>query len=125
MGKKGYFVSLILLVLFGVNILAEAASNHIEPINQHSTVSTQSSEAQITSLHSTTDCPDRQHPSDSSNNCADPCHTGRCHFGHCYHMVKGYSAFDPSVSMQSHLTYELLVPKAPFLEGPKRPPRHS
>jgi hypothetical protein len=122
MGKKGYFISLILLVLFGVNLLAEAASNHAEPIN-HS-VSIQGPELKA-ALHSTTDCPDADHPLDNSNECGDPCHTGRCHFGHCYHMVKGYSALDPSIALYGHVTYELLVPKSPFLEGPKRPPRHS
>lgn len=123
MGKRSHFVSLILLVLFGLNILAEAASNHVEPVNLHST-SIQSSDAQLTTLHSTTDCPDGQH-SDSSRHCADPCHTGRCHFGHCHHMVTGYSPIDPALIAQCHITYELLVPKAPFLDGLKRPPRYS
>lgn len=127
MGKKGFLISLILLALFGMNVLAEVVSNHVEPINLHSSFSSsiQNSDAQISTFYSATDCPDGQHPSDGSQNCADPCHTGRCHFGHCFHAIKGYAAMDPSMAMQSHVTYQLLVPKAPFLEGPKRPPRHS
>ncbi len=121
MRKKGKFVSLLLLVLFGLNILAEAASNHTDSINTN-----QSSEAQMLTLHSTADCPDGDHPSDGTNNCADPCHTGRCHFGHCaYHVTSGYSAINPDIFNKGHLDFNTLAPKSPYLDGPKRPPRHS
>ena len=118
-------VSLLLLFLFGVNILAEAASFHSEQLGDRSVqTSVSQMDGSQAVLHSATDCAEGKHA--TTGHCADPCHTGRCHFGHCsYHSVKNYSGLDPHLALMGYLTYDLHIPNGPFLEGPKRPPRHS
>lgn len=123
---KCRLVSFLLLFLLGVNLLAGASSFHSEQLDEHSVGATfsQLMDGSQPSLHSATDCTDETHT--KSSHCTDPCHTGRCHFGHCsYQAVKIYFGMAPHLSLQSHLTYDLVIPKGPFLEGPKRPPRHS
>jgi len=56
--------------------------------------------------------------------CADPCHFGQCHFGHCG-FVPASNQFPLQLRVKSagHRLLAQTVIEAPFLEGPRRPPR--
>lgn len=58
------------------------------------------------------------------NDCGDPCHYGRCHLGHCSVVFSEapvrLQALD--LTIEAHSLNQSVV-EAPFLEGPRRPPR--
>ena len=119
MRKTSKFLSLILSVCLGVNIIADANPNNADQTSQYI-------EPLYEKLvnYSTADCPDIDLPSDG--NCADPCHIGSCHFGHCsHHIISGYSLISPCVFNKDHLVFNALVPEYPYLDGLRRPPRYS
>lgn len=121
MGKKSYFISLILLVLFGVGFLSETTPGHTMPINPKSLIS--QDHVEKWTLHTTTAVPDRSHPIDNTGECSDPCHAGSCHFGHCSYLVKVSSNAAPLVLVRGRISFERLIPLSTPLEGPERPPR--
>lgn len=117
--------SILMLVVFGFNLIAEIASSQFENPNSHiasSNVSNVSGDSG--SLES--EKSQSQDVNTDHKGCMDPCHRGQCHFGHCaYHLTSGYPALGPDLFSLVHIDFGFLAPKSPFLDGPKRPPRHS
>lgn len=62
--------------------------------------------------------------SNENSECADPCHVGRCHFGHCVVIFQDPAL--PILSLENDKVryFELSsLVKSPSLEGLRRPPR--
>ena len=61
----------------------------------------------------------------ATSNCFDPCHTGGSHFGHLSLFfainIKSYSLEDNRVIRATNDR----IAEGPFIEGLKRPPKHS
>jgi hypothetical protein len=117
--------SILMLLVFGVNLIAEIASAHSESLQTHSSISAVSSfDSDSGGYQNEESTP--QGVNTEHKGCTDPCHRGQCHFGHCaYHAVSGYAAISPALLSKGHIALNFLAPKAPFLDGPKRPPRLS
>lgn len=66
------------------------------------------------------------HHQNQSEKCADPCHVGVSHFGHCWFVSSELSIHPKGIdfSCPSSSFYSLVV-EFPLLEGPRRPPRLS
>lgn len=69
------------------------------------------------------ECPGGEH---SDSECFDPCHAGKCHFGHCSVAIRA-NAFKPLTlnDDQSRTSKSDDVIEEPYLEGHRRPPKLS
>jgi hypothetical protein len=118
--------SILMLVVFGFNLIAEIASSQFENPNAHMASSSSLSRVSGNSSTYENEGSQSQDVNTDHKGCMDPCHRGQCHFGHCaYHLTSGYPALGPDLFNLVHIDFGFLAPKSPFLDGPKRPPRHS
>lgn len=113
----------ILLANFGVTLGADIFEK-----DSHIAISTSDvSEYQEHQEH------DRQHKdvscdSDSTdkNHCPDPCHLGQPHFGHTAFVLANSRILFARVEIAAaNINITQLRIEAPFLEGPRRPPKHT
>lgn len=120
------FVSILLIAVFGITLGAEAfASDALICSDERKIVSESDSSKLISAeLHSTEK---KSAPSQGTgNSCSDPCHFGRCHFGHCSFAFSGSDLhFHVADTIIEATGLRQSIVDAPFLEGPRRPPRLS
>lgn len=114
------FVSVLLLSFFGLSLAADAfASDSMLCLGEVAAglSASDTSPSQVLSQES------ESHESENAD-CSDPCHYGRCHFGHCSVVFSNsyvrLQVLDLDITVHS-LKQSMI--EAPFLEGPRRPPR--
>jgi hypothetical protein len=107
------FTIFVLLLNLGVVLGADLLAKDV-----HRSVASES-----VGMVATDECPAGDH---SDNECFDPCHMGRCHFGHCSVTFRS-----PQIPYLTFESKQVLVSKndqmieEPFLEGHRRPPKLS
>lgn len=109
---KPVHLGLILMLLFSLFGALGASFNHIH----------------LQSAENSTLTQDHTHASSSGQeeSCKDPCHIGRCHFGHCSVVLSlsDIQFLDSKMEMSRvHRPQSNIV--APFIEGLKRPPKSA
>lgn len=111
------FLSLLLLFSLLASILSAHASSSevIHPDAQHSVIA--GTHAQVSA-----DLKQEQLPL-SGTNCPDPCHHGGTHLGHGSFPVANLSVLfaAPERALEFNESYTFF--EAPFLSGPRRPPK--
>ncbi len=118
--------SVLMLFVFGFNLIAESASIQFESLETYSSISPVRSFDNDSDGYQQNEEPASQEVNAEHKGCSDPCHRNQCHFGHCaYHPVSRYSLISPDLLNQSLINSNSLAHKGPFLDGPKRPPRLS
>lgn len=116
-------ISILILVVFGFNLVAEVVSAHFQSPDLYISTSSASAASDDSDSYMAGKSQSQDLNSEHKG-CMDPCHRGQCHFGHCaYHGASGYSALSADLFKLGYINCDFLVPKSPFLEGPKRPPR--
>lgn len=117
--------SVLVLFVFGFNLIAESASIQFESLETYSSIPSVSSFDNDSGGYQNKDSGSQEVKS-KHKECSNPCHRSQCHFGHCaYHPVSRYSLILPDLLNQGLINANSLAHKAPFLDGPKRPPRLS
>lgn len=110
-------VAAVLLALFTLNIFADSGLVKYELKDSHSSMTSGHEKIQSKDLTKSN--------KSSSEQCTDPCHTGKCHFGHCAHtIVSSYFAVVRD-NLSSYTIFGLSEPDAPSISGLKRPPKFS
>ena len=122
MGAKS-LITILIVLAFGFSLIAESFSSDL---NHHAT-QTENQLIQDSQLSADQPILTSHHsePTDTKkDDCSDPCHLGHCHWGHC-----SFTAVNQSFSLasadnsQSYFGSLNIFIAAPFLEGPRRPPR--
>lgn len=115
------FISLLLLLISAGSLASDLTASHFTPFEQGGL-----QELTLGIAQRDIRCPYSQNERRELPNCANPCHLGVCHFGHCLSEVTTDTAYSENGPRSfSSLSMNLISPLAPFLEGPKRPPRFS
>ncbi len=109
-------ISLIILLAFGLNILADIGLSSTAEVDSHSSI-VESSRVEVSTVDAD--------PSESKEHCNDPCHAGACHFGHCAHILTTKHIYRHYFLSLAHVPVTDSAPSMPNLESMKRPPRLS
>ncbi|MGE0634041.1 MAG: hypothetical protein AB7O96_16625 [Pseudobdellovibrionaceae bacterium] len=110
---------LVVVIFLGLNILTEFSFSSSSQSNNFS-MSFESVHAIEISGSSVVDSKDN-----ADRNCSDPCHVGRCHFGHCAVPSQNRNEISFYGLGSAYSKREVRVPNSPILDGPKRPPRFA
>jgi len=118
------FISGLLLLTFGFTLGSEAfGDSHIVVCEAGASVSGIESPSHVDSVQRDSKKPS---PEKHAANCADPCHMGQGHFGHCA-FVSGVSEVKilvADLTIVSHAISQASAENA-VLDGLRRPPRFS
>lgn len=116
--KMSWFrnIAFMMFLVLGLNLAAESFMSSLQGDHQAST-SFGSIEHSVMP---------GDHGPNVDHNCGDPCPTGTCHFGHCFHQLPVTSfSFKPQSTTSSKFEGSFTEPKPLYLARIKQPPRYA